>query len=64
MNLNPLFTTARVMGAVYKIASTTLLLIYMGNRVRNGRKFARSGSRRRAVETLGRDERIPNTSYH
>lgn len=42
MNLQPLFTTARVITAVYRIASTTLLLIYLAQRVSEGRKFSRS----------------------
>ena len=33
MNLQPLFTTARVVTAIYRIASTTLLLIYLARRV-------------------------------
>jgi hypothetical protein len=34
MNFQPLFTTARVVTAVYRIASTTLLLMYLARRVR------------------------------
>jgi hypothetical protein len=52
------------MGAIYKITSTALLMIYMANKVRNGRKFSRIGSRRRAVENLGRDSTVPNTALH
>jgi hypothetical protein len=48
MNLTPLFTTARVVTAVYRIASTTLLMIYLMKRVRNGRKYNRN-DRRRAI---------------
>jgi len=33
MNFQPLFSTARVVTAVYRIASTTLLLIYLAKRV-------------------------------
>jgi len=32
MNLQPLFTTARVMTAVYRIASTAILLVYLARR--------------------------------
>ena len=42
MNLQPLFTTARVITAVYRIASTTLLLIYLAQRVSEGRRVPRS----------------------
>jgi len=41
MNFQPLFTTARVITAVYRIASTTLLLLYLAQRISNGRKTAR-----------------------
>lgn len=42
MNLQPLFTTARVVTAIYRIASTTLLLFYLAQRVSEGRKVPRS----------------------
>lgn len=32
MNLQPLFTTARVMQAVYRITSTAILLMYLASR--------------------------------
>lgn len=54
MNLQPLFTTARVMTAVYRIASTALLLAYLVRKVSTGQKFHRVG-RRQAV-TRGYDE--------
>lgn len=38
MNFQPLFTTARVITAVYRIASTTLLLVYLSRRLSSGRK--------------------------
>lgn len=41
MNFQPLFTTARVITAVYRVASTTLLLLYLAQRVSEGRKFSR-----------------------
>jgi hypothetical protein len=50
MNLQPLFTTARVVTAVYRIASTSLLMVYLLNRIREGRKFKRNGSRERALK--------------
>lgn len=34
MNLQPLFTTSRVITAVYRIVSTTLLLAYLAKRRR------------------------------
>jgi hypothetical protein len=49
MNLQPLFTTARVITAVYRIASTTLLLLYLAQRVSDGRKISRS----RRVDNAG-----------
>jgi len=42
MNFQPLFTTARVITAVYRVASTTLLLLYLARRVNGGRKVSRS----------------------
>jgi hypothetical protein len=51
MNLQPLFTTSRVITAIYRIASTSLLLIYLVNRVRQGRKISRSAGRKRIVES-------------
>ena len=41
MNLQPLFTTARVIRAVYQITSTSLLLIYLARRVRRGQRISR-----------------------
>jgi hypothetical protein len=41
MNLQPLFTTARVITAIYRITSTTLLLIYLARRVRRGQTVSR-----------------------
>jgi hypothetical protein len=38
MNFQPLFTTARVITAVYRIASTTLLLIYLAQRLKTQRR--------------------------
>jgi hypothetical protein len=46
MNLQPLFTTARVMTAVYRIASTALLLVYLAKRVGSGKESHPRGSRR------------------
>lgn len=53
MNLQPLFTTARVITSVYRIVSTTLLLMYIAKRVRDGRKISRR--RRDASELFDRD---------
>jgi hypothetical protein len=41
MNLNPLFTSARVITAVYRITSTAILLYYIGRRALDGRKLSR-----------------------
>ncbi len=41
MNFQPLFTTARVITAVYRITSTTLLLVYLARRVRRGQVISR-----------------------
>lgn len=51
MSLEPLFLTARVVTAVYRIASTTLLLLYLAQRVNDGRKFSRS----RRVDPIDED---------
>ena len=37
MNLQPLFTTSRVVVAVYRTLSTTVLLYYLMKRMRTGR---------------------------
>lgn len=50
MNFQPLFTTAQVVTAIYRIASTTLLMIYLINRVREGRRFNKGIGRKRVVE--------------
>jgi hypothetical protein len=52
MTFEPLFTTARVVTAIYRIASTSLLMIYLVSRVRQGRKYKRNGSRERAIRHL------------
>lgn len=41
MNLQPLFTAARVITAVYRITSTSLLLVYLAQRVRRGQRVSR-----------------------
>lgn len=45
MNFIPLFTTARVLSATYKIASTIFLLYYLGRRLSKGRQAVRSDRR-------------------
>lgn len=45
MNLQPLFTASRVVTAVYRIASTTLLLFYLARRVSSGDEFSRERRR-------------------
>jgi hypothetical protein len=37
MNFQPLFTTSRVVVAVYRTLSTTVLLYYLMKRMKNGR---------------------------
>jgi hypothetical protein len=49
LNLTPLFTTARVVTAVYKIASTVMLLGYLVHRVAENHRISRKDSRRRVV---------------
>jgi len=41
MNLQPLFTTTRVVVSTYKLASTLLLLYYLFRRRKDGREFPR-----------------------
>ena len=45
MNFTNLFTTARVLRAVYQTVSTTLLLYYMARRVKQGRRATRPSRR-------------------
>ena len=37
MNFQPLFTTSRVVVALYRTVSTTVLLYYLAKRMRDGR---------------------------
>lgn len=55
INFNPLYTTARVVTAIYRVASTTLLLLYLGKRIKDGRKFRRHGSRQQAIDEVIRN---------
>lgn len=52
MNFQPLFTTARVITAVYRVASTTLLLLYLAQRLNEGR-----------VTTRRRNQMVPGQEY-
>lgn len=54
MNFQALFTTARVVTAVYRIASTTLLLVYLAKRVSEKRVVRRMS--RKAAVLKGYDE--------
>jgi hypothetical protein len=45
MNFNNLFTTARVLRAVYQTVSTTVLLYYMAKRAKEGKKITRPSRR-------------------
>lgn len=48
MNFQPLFTTSRVVVAVYRTVSTTVLLYYLMRRLKDGRSAPRA--RRRYVD--------------
>ncbi len=39
MNFEPLFTTSRVVVAVYRTISTTVLLFYLMQRLKEGKKM-------------------------
>lgn len=41
MNFTHLFTTARVLRAVYQTVSTTVLLYYLGKRLKDGKGLRR-----------------------
>jgi hypothetical protein len=45
MNFTTLFTTARVLRAVYQTVSTSLLLYYMARRAREGKRVTRPSRR-------------------
>lgn len=55
MTFEPLFVTARVVTATYRIVSTTLLLYYLMKRINNGREVPRNGRRADALLYRGRD---------
>lgn len=57
MNFEPLFLTARVVTAIYRITSTTLLLLYLAKRVRDGRRIPRASQRYRELRGYDPDER-------
>jgi hypothetical protein len=54
MNLQPLFTTSRVVVSVYRIVSTTLLLLYLAQRKRKVRPQPQQFPRDRRVEKAQR----------
>lgn len=56
MSFEPLFLTARVVTAIYRITSTTLLLLYLAKRVKDGRHISRSSLRHREIYRQGLDE--------
>lgn len=59
MNLQLLFTTSRVITAVYRIASTSLLLYYLAQRLKEGRRDHRATRRAgRIYRRFGHDEEI------
>jgi hypothetical protein len=45
MNFNNLFTTARVLRAIYQTVSTSLLLYYMARRAKQGKRVTRPSRR-------------------
>lgn len=47
VSLQLLFTTSRVVTAVYRIVSTTILLGYIAQRARSGRRINRASRRLR-----------------
>lgn len=49
MNFQPLFTASRVITAVYRIVSTTLLLAYLAQRMREGKRIHRTSRRLRDI---------------
>ncbi len=59
MNFEPLFTTARVVTAIYRITSTTLLLYYIAKRMRQGKAIPRASQRYREIQgyPIDREER-------
>lgn len=50
MNLTHLFTMSRVVTAVYRIISTTLLLFYLGKKLREKKRMSRS--RKSVIEAV------------
>lgn len=56
MSFEPLFTTARVVTAVYRITSTTLLLYYIAKRLREGRSIPRASQRYRELRGYPQDQ--------
>lgn len=53
INFQPLFTTARVVTAIYRVTSTTLLLLYLARRVKQRKTIPNAVRRRR--ELYGHD---------
>lgn len=45
MNFTPLFLTARVVTAVYRTVSTTVLLYYLSKKIKNRQKISRVSRR-------------------
>jgi hypothetical protein len=59
MSFEPLFTTARVVTAIYRITSTTLLLYYIAKRLREGRTVPRASQRYREIRGYVDDQTDP-----
>lgn len=56
MNFVPLFTTARVITAIYRITSTTLLLLYLARRVSQRKPIPRASVRYRQIRGYDPDD--------
>ena len=56
LRLDHLFTTARVVTAIYRITSTTLLLIYLARRLKQGKPIPRQAQRYRELRGYDPDE--------
>lgn len=55
MNFEPLFTTARVVTAIYRITSTALLLYYIAKRMRQNRPVPHAKQRYKELRGYSED---------
>lgn len=56
LRLDHLFITARVVTAIYRITSTTLLLIYLARRIKQGKPIPRASVRYRELRGYDPDD--------